>query len=308
MSCTSPEAVCLFDGKMKFLGHKYFIKGTQTPMESSSTLFFAKLGVSCIPLPCGSCMGCRIAYSRDYALRGVCEAELSDYNYFVTLTYDDDHVPKTPSGQLTLRKSDVRSFLVRLRLVLGSGLRTLGCAEYGERTHRPHYHIIFFGKKIDDLVPYTMKGKNILYESETISRAWGHGRVLIGEANFTTIKYVAGYVTKKVKGKNAADYYGDREHESLVAVTRNGGGIGSHWFDRFFGDLLINGSIVSRGREWPIPRYFRLKLKTLYPDLYAVILEKMKKKACEKDRLEFTIERQTVKESVNKKTTKERDL
>lgn len=307
MSCTSPEAVCLFDGKMKFLGHKFFIKGTRSPMETASTLFYSKLGVSCIPVPCGSCMGCRIVYSRDYALRGVCEAQLSDYNYFITLTYDDDHVPLSPSGKLTLRKRDVRFFLVRLREIMGSGLRTLGCAEYGERTFRPHYHIIFFGKQITDLVPYSMKGKNILYESETISRAWGKGRVLIGEANFTTIKYVAGYVTKKVKGSKADDYYGDREHETLVAVTRNGGGIGSAWFDRFFNDLLVSGSLVSSGREFPIPRYFRLKLKKLYPDLYAVVQEKMKEKACAKDRLESTIERQMVKNDFNHKTKKERN-
>lgn len=308
MACTSPEAVALFEGKMRFLGHKFFIKETRTRLETASTQFYEKMGVSCIPVPCGSCMGCRIVYSRDYALRGVCEAQLSDFNYFVTLTYDDDHVPVSPSGKLTLRKSDVRSFLVRLRLVLGSGLRTLGCAEYGERTQRPHYHIIFFGKKIPDLVPYSKKGRNILYESETISRAWGHGRVLIGEANFTTIKYVAGYVTKKVKGKGAAEHYGDREHETLVAVTRNGGGIGSRWFDNFYNDLLNCGSLVSAGREYPIPRYFKLKLKKFFPDEYVVVLQKMKDIACKKDRLEFTIERQSVKADVYNKTKKERDI
>lgn len=115
MACTSPEAIVFVGDKMKFLGRKYYVcyeNRIPTPREQLRLERLAKHGIdlSVYPMPCGSCMGCRIVYSRDYALRGVCEAQLSDYNYFVTLTYDDDHVPISPSGKLTLRKSDVRAF------------------------------------------------------------------------------------------------------------------------------------------------------------------------------------------------------
>lgn len=310
MACTSPEAVVFHEGKLKFLGHKFFLKGTQTKLESARSQFFLKFGVETIPMPCGSCMACRITYARDYALRGVCESQMSDWNYFVTLTYDEDNVPRSPSGALTLRKSDVRSFLVRLREVLGSGLRTLGCAEYGETTHRPHYHIIFFGKELTDLVPYSRSGNgsDILFESETVTRAWGMGRVLIGKANYTTISYVAGYVLKKVKGKNADSYYGDREHETLVAVTRNGGGIGSSWFDRFYNDIFSAGALVHDGRQFPVPRYFKLKLKAMFPDRYEAFRVSLKEKAGKSDRNEYTVERQQVKNLCNNKKNKERKL
>jgi len=95
MSCTAPEAAVLIGDKMKFLGHKYYlsyVSRTPTPREQLRLERLSKHGIdlSVFPMPCGSCMGCRIVYSRDYALRGVCEAELSDFNYFITLTYEDN--------------------------------------------------------------------------------------------------------------------------------------------------------------------------------------------------------------------------
>ena len=46
-------------------------------------------------LPCGKCIGCRLDYSKEWAVR--CSLELMDHDpsecYFVTLTYDDQHVP-----------------------------------------------------------------------------------------------------------------------------------------------------------------------------------------------------------------------
>lgn len=46
-------------------------------------------------LPCGKCVGCRLDYSKEWAIR--CTLEMQDYPmdecYFVTLTYDDEHIP-----------------------------------------------------------------------------------------------------------------------------------------------------------------------------------------------------------------------
>jgi hypothetical protein len=44
-------------------------------------------------IPCGYCEGCRIARSREWANRCMMELEYHKSAYFVTLTYDDDHVP-----------------------------------------------------------------------------------------------------------------------------------------------------------------------------------------------------------------------
>jgi len=63
-----------------------------------------------ILVPCGQCIGCRLDRSRDWANR--CMLELRDHkeSVFVTLTYDNDHVPivSSPSGNpvMTLDKRD----------------------------------------------------------------------------------------------------------------------------------------------------------------------------------------------------------
>ena len=115
-----------------------------------------------IEIPCGKCIGCRLDYSRDWANRMMLEASYHEQNYFITLTYDDLHVPKSyypcpETGEalpsLTLSKRDVQLFLKRLRKLTGQQFRYYLCGEYGSTTHRPHYHLIVFGLVLDDLQP-----------------------------------------------------------------------------------------------------------------------------------------------------------
>src|SRR6187549_2683574 len=46
-----------------------------------------------VVLPCGHCIGCRLERSRQWAVRCMHEAQLHDVSSFVTLTYDDSHLP-----------------------------------------------------------------------------------------------------------------------------------------------------------------------------------------------------------------------
>lgn len=102
-------------------------------------------------------------------------------NAFVTLTYDDDHLP--PGG--TLARKDVQDFLKRLRFRFeGTKIRYYGCGEYGENTGRPHYHLAVFG-----LGPA---------EAEAINSCWGRGHSFTGDLTHDSAQYVAGYVTKKM--------------------------------------------------------------------------------------------------------------
>lgn len=303
MACTYPDAALMLgtDG-FKFLGRKYFIKDTLTCDVVDAQLFYKKFGLSVVPMPCGSCMGCRLDSARDFTVRGVCESRTHDDSeqFFLTLTYDEDHVPRSPSGLMSLKKSDVRLFFVRLREVLGSGLRTMGCAEYGPRTSRPHYHVLTFGKSLSDLSVYgRSKSGQILYESELVTRVWTHGRVLIGKVSYSSIRYVSGYIMKKQKGDRGVEYYGDREHEGPVAVTRNGGGIGALWLDKWHDDLGRVGVVVQKVkgqyREFPVPKYFRRRLKARFPEDAEKIRLKMQEFLVNRNRAELTIERQKAK-------------
>lgn len=97
-----------------------------------------------LSLPCGKCVECLMSYSNEWALRCVLEASLYRDNCMLTLTYRDNPV--------TLIKRDYQLFLKRLREALSPlKIRYFGCGEYGARGQRPHFHIIIFGWKPDDL-------------------------------------------------------------------------------------------------------------------------------------------------------------
>lgn len=108
---------------------------------------------------------------------------------FVTFTYDDDHLPlvydeETDTWHPTLHKRHVQLLLKQLRHATPLQVRYFGAGEYGEKTGRPHYHLIFFG-----LDPATHEA--------TFRRLWEHGaNTSVYEANPKTFAYVAKYLLK----------------------------------------------------------------------------------------------------------------
>ena len=72
-----------------------------------------------IEIPCGRCIGCRLAYSRMWADRRMAEATMHESNYFITLTYDPEHVPMSEyvdedgvfQLSMTLDKRDPQLFM-----------------------------------------------------------------------------------------------------------------------------------------------------------------------------------------------------
>ena len=143
---------------LKFIGFN--------PDLSSLKQLSARYGKAAIvPLPCGNCLCCRINKSKEWAVRCVLESLYHDENLFITLTYDDDHLP----ADGLLYRSDVTKFIKRLRHYCS--VRYFGCGEYGTKNKRPHYHLILFGCHLDDLKPIG----NGLYESKLINKLWLFG-------------------------------------------------------------------------------------------------------------------------------------
>ena len=94
-------------------------------------------------VPCGSCIGCRIDYAKQWADRCMLEAKYHDENYFLTLTYDNNHLDTitrhytdSKTGEyctmLSLNKRDVQLFFKRMRKA-GLQFRYYCVGEYGEK-------------------------------------------------------------------------------------------------------------------------------------------------------------------------------
>ena len=157
-----------------------------------------------LDLPCGHCIGCRLAYSKEWAIRCMHEASMHESNYFITLTYSPEFLP----ANLSLDKRVFTLFMKKLRKKFGEGIRFYMCGEYGDKQGRPHYHAILFNIKFDDLKFYKKnKDGSILYNSETLSNLWGYGYAVVGNVTFESCAYVARYIVKKQKGANADKHY-----------------------------------------------------------------------------------------------------
>ena len=209
-----------------------------------------------LELPCGQCVGCRLERSRQWAIRCMHEASLYDRNCFLTLTYEDKHLP--PGGSLV--KSDFQNFMKRLRKKYGPGIRYYHCGEYGENLGRPHYHAIIFNHDFEDKKAFSERGGNTIYTSDELSDIWDYGFSVIGDVTFESAAYVARYVMKKVTGKKAVDHYGGLIPE-YTTMSRGSkklgtGGIGKGWFDKFYTDVYPRDAVITRGYLSRPPRFY----------------------------------------------------
>lgn len=185
-------------------------------------------------LPCGSCIGCRLDYSRRWADRLCFEDRSQDLpSWFITLTYNDDHLPIGSKGFPTLDKRAVQRFIKRLRARLPEcAIRYYLAGEYGSRTARPHYHAILFGTNFpaDDFSVYKGTPEGVIYTSKLLSEVWPYGFNTVAEFSWRTAAYVARYVTKKTKGKEAAQVYDAYGIESEFSLMSRRPGLGLQYF------------------------------------------------------------------------------
>lgn len=217
--------------------------------------------IEVIQVPCGCCIGCRLDYSRQWANRCYLESLDSKYNYFITLTYDVEHVPIGKCGNGTLVPDDLKKFLKDLRAYYKyhyniDNIRYFACGEYGDISLRPHYHLITFNLPIYDLDPnfrYVEDGKEIVtqhvengyiyYYSDIIHKIWNKGNILIGEATWQSMAYVARYVTKKIKGKESTVYDSLGIEPEFVRMSRMPG-LGENYFKQHYNEIYENDNIV----------------------------------------------------------------
>lgn len=205
-------------------------------------------------VPCGQCLECRIKRAFNWKIRLLHELYSYETACFVTLTYDNEHLPSNGS----LVKEDLQKFFKRLRRYYqykngeNAKLKYFACGEYGDLLGRPHYHSIIFG-----LSP-------VGNDRRLIQSAWKFckwdkiSHKSIGTVTSDSIMYVCGYITKKILGKQSKMAYEDKGLIPPFQLQSQGLGLNyclSHqelWQEQGF--LSFNG------KEVGLPRYYKDKI------------------------------------------------
>ncbi|QCQ85078.1 replication initiator protein [Blackfly microvirus SF02] len=264
--CTAPEMYYLRD-PAKFGG----VRGLTKDARFAVGIVGADMQRS-IVVACGKCMECRLARARDWSLRSVHEASLYDDNCFITLTYDDEHLPLDHG----LHYEHFQAFMHRLRKRMPGAGRFLMCGEYGDQFGRPHFHAILFNCGFSDKVLIRSK-PDPLYSSELLSDIWHHqGVVSLGDVTTQSAGYVARYSTKKIYGPGTDHVYDWIDPMSGEVFKRatpflhssNRPGIGAEWFNRWHADVFPCDEIVFDGRSFPVPRYYTKLYEALDKDAH----------------------------------------
>lgn len=260
--------------------------------------------------PCQYCINCRLRRAESNAIRMVHESQFHSQNSFITLTYDDDHLPPNSN----LRYDDVSDWLKRLRRRLDktsykNSLSLYRVGEYGGETSRPHYHMVLFGfdfrdtsikyKGIQNAVTQSSKTDDrVYYKSTFATDSWANGFVDIGNVDYSTCLYTAKYVTKKLYGRDA---YGELESERSssskgfkypkfirkpknhpsyniiphpLAGLRTSYPIGHRWIEKYYRDVYPHDFIVHSGKKLQPPRYYDDWLAINHPKLFSEVKRK----------------------------------
>lgn len=196
-------------------------------------------------VPCGKCYDCYQRRISQWSFRLMQEEKKSSSAFFITLTYEKQHLPKTQTNQATLDKRDIQLFMKQLRKKNREKLKYFVCGEYGSNYERPHYHMILFNAK-----------------EKTIQPTWQKGQIHIGKVSAASVGYTLKYMQKQ--GKIPKHFKDDRKKEfqlmskglGLSYITKN---ISKWHLNDLENRLYLN---IEDNKKIAMPRYYKDKIYT----------------------------------------------
>lgn len=258
-----------------------------------------------VQLPCGRCAQCRLKKAAQWATRCHHEASLHQDNMFITLTYNNAHLPK--SGSLSLDHH--QKFMKRLRKFIHPlKARFLMCGEYGEKTKRPHYHYLIFGFKFNDLKFFrNTKTGHPVYRSKQLEKIWTYGYSEIGNVTFESANYVARYTLKKTHGEQALLKYTQFDLETGLVLNElkpefnsmsRRPGVANEWFKKYGQQKYEDKQdfVIINARKLQQPKYYDNQFEILNPDKMSEM--KLQRKIKAKNNLDNTHDRLMVKKQI----------
>lgn len=229
------------------------------------------------PVPCGKCPGCLARRASGWSFRLMMEDKRSVSSFFITFTYDTNHIPISKNGFMSLSIDDMQKCIKRIRKAHDSkykvdqvynrqSIRYYLVGEYGGKYKRPHYHLIVFN--LDLKLMFSDKDRKILEMSNYDGKAhvmckqWDKGIATVGTVSGASVGYTLKYMTKaRWRPMHKND---DRLREfSLMSK-----GLG----DNYLTDAIKKWHIkklsdrmylqIDDGKKIAMPRYYKQKIYT----------------------------------------------
>ena len=271
-------------------------------------------------IPCRKCWACQLNYSAEWATRIMLECKEHQNNWFLTLTYDDEHLPileEITGENILIRYEDgtkktedmtfyndgtwtgslypdhMKTFINTMRKEFErkgfTGIKYFYAGEYGETTQRPHYHIILMNCPLDPNMFYDCHVDSNFkahWKSKQVKNWWNKGMIDIADVEWSSAAYVARYCTKKLTySRNKIEYFEQGKYPEFIRMSN---GIAFNWYKEHKYDLYKNDEIIMRTIKGNIgsarpPKAFDRKLQEEDPKLWKKISES-RKKAAERSR------------------------
>lgn len=273
-------------------------------------------------IPCKNCWACQLKYAAEWASRIVWETKYHEHNYFITLTYDEEHVPiyekfkyidkegketiyendGTWSG--TLEPKDMDRFINTLRKYYErqgiKGIKYFYCGEYGNEGtgnsmgYRPHYHLILMGAPLNLKEFYDFhvdsKHKKLHWKSHELDRFWGNkGFIDIAEVEWSNAAYTARYCMKKIDNERDPKVYAEKgKMKEYIRMSRNPG-IGTRYYQEHKEEIYELDGVTQRTVKGNVswfkpPKAWDRKFKEEFPEWWDEI-QKSRSECAERDRL-----------------------
>lgn len=268
--------------------YTHIIKKNEALKASGSRIRFGTI-------PCKKCWACRLNYSAEWATRIVNEVQYHDNNYFVTLTYDTEHVPildkityKDKDGidrtiknngnfNYSLQPKDVRTFLNSLRKYFErqghNGIKYYLAGEYGQGG-RPHYHLILINLPLDVKQFHDFHQDENLkmhWKSRELEKIWNKGIIDVAFVEWANAAYVARYGTKLFINNGTTEDYAQRGMVREFTRCSRNPAIGLRYCrDNEYNLLRTDKIIMKNSSEKTVnvklPNYYMKKLEESYPE------------------------------------------
>lgn len=201
-------------------------------------------------VPCGKCSACLTNKRNHWIIRLTEEAKESVTSFFMTITYSDENLVCDSDGVSVLCYDHLRAFHKATRK-LGFKYKYFSVGEYGEKSNRPHYHMLVFSLSSN-------------FNYDLFEKCWKYGFIQYGYLNEATIKYCTKDMLKEV------DLYKDLER-SVRPHIRVSHGMGISYvekmksFHKVYGDHHQDGLVQrnvykSNGKTNSMPRYYADKI------------------------------------------------